>query len=77
MGNATVRLKAPKLVQVMTSIVAWSSVLIDPTGQCTAHPIIYAATCRGEGMTGSPPGPAHPSRAPGPDERTARPRSHP
>ena len=40
MGNATVRLKAPKLVQVMTSIVAWSSVLIDPTGQCTAHPIM-------------------------------------
>ena len=27
-------------VQVMTPIVAWSSVLIDPTGQCTAHPIM-------------------------------------
>ena len=49
MGNATVRLKAPKLVQVMTSIVAWSSVLIDPTGQCTAHPIIYAAPAAAKG----------------------------
>jgi hypothetical protein len=50
---------------------AWSPQLIDPAGQCTANPIM-PCSCRGVGMTGSPPGPA-PSRDPGPDERTAHP----
>src|ERR1019366_4544342 len=36
--------------------------LIDPPGQCTAHPIM--PPCRGVGMTGSPPRPA-----PRPDPR--------
>jgi len=48
-----------RVVQVMTPN---SGVVVrfrlTPPARCTAHPIM--PPCRGEGMTGSPPGPAHP-----------------
>ena len=51
---------------------AWSPHVIDPAGQCTANPI-YAAPCRGVGMTGSPPGPAP---QPGSPALTSAPHTH-
>ena len=59
-----------RVVQVMTP-----TTLRGRPSDCPRRPAHrephHAATCRGEGMTGSPPG-LPPSRNPGPDESTIK-----
>ena len=58
------------VVQVMTPL-AWSSALIDPAAQCTAHPIMSPLPRRRDDQ--QPTRACPQSRTSGPDERTIKP----